>query len=183
MPRGSAADAIVAALNSRGIPVQKAYLASTMVAERVRQPLVSAGWGGLLVIMFLALVLASASGVMLFSYIDTRERRTEFALLRTLGSSNRQLNGVVWFNLFLVVACGVGLGTWAGGQIGASLLPVLEVAEAGVRVTPPMVLQTNWVTLLMSYLVLAGVTAGTVVWLAWFVAKLEVQQVLRIGEA
>jgi hypothetical protein len=57
------------------------------------------------------------------------------------------------------------------------------VAEEGRRVTPPIVFQTNWITLLASYLVLGAVTAGTVIWLAWFAAKLEVQQVLRIGEA
>jgi ABC-type antimicrobial peptide transport system permease subunit len=120
---------------------------------------------------------------MLFCYLDTRERRTEFALLRTLGSSRGQLNGLIWFGLFLVVCCGMALGTWAGIWIGASILPVLEVAEGGVRVTPPMLLQTNWLTLLAAYLVLAVVTLGTLVWLAWFTARLEVQQVLRAGEA
>jgi ABC-type antimicrobial peptide transport system permease subunit len=133
--------------------------------------------------MFLALVLASASGVMLFSYMDTRERQTEYALLRTLGFSRGQLNGVVWFNLFLMVVCGVGLGTLAGVVIGNSLLPILEVAEEGVRVTPPMVLQTNWFALLISYLILAAVTVITVGWLAWIITKLEVQRVLRAGEA
>ena len=154
-----------------------------MVNERVEQPLVNAGWGGLLVLMFLSLVLASASGVMLYSYLDTRERYTEFAILRTLGFSKRQLNSVAWFNLFVVVACGLGIGTWVGQWIGASLVPLLEVAEQGVRVTPPMVLQTNWTTLLVSYLVLAGVTITTVVWLAWLNSKLDLQKVLRIGDA
>ena len=174
---------IVAALDGNGLRVKESLVASELVNERVDQPLTNAGWGGLLVLMFLALVLASASGMVLFSYMDTRERQTEFALLRTLGSTKRQIHGVVWFNLFLVVACGIGLGTWAGQQIGASLLPILEVAEGGTRVTPPMVFQTNWITLLVAYLVLAAVTAGTVAWLAWLTAKLEVQQVLRAGEA
>jgi FtsX-like permease family len=175
--------AIVAALNSNGLGVKESLVASDLVNQRVDQPLTSAGWGGLLVLMFLSLVLASASGMVLFSYMDTRERQTEFALLRTLGSTRRQVHGVVWFNLFLMVACGIGLGTWAGQQIGASLLPILEVAEGGVRVTPPMVFQTNWITLLAAYLVLAVVTIGTIVWLAWLTARLEVQQVLRAGEA
>ena len=107
-----------------------------MVRERTEQPLVSAGWGALLVLMFLALVLASASGVMLFSFTDTRERRTEFALLRTLGSSRGQLNGAVWFSLFVVTLFGVVLGSVAGQVIGTSLLPLMEVAEEGARVTP-----------------------------------------------
>ena len=175
--------AVIEALQGLGMNVRETHLASAMVSQRVEQPLVNAGWGGLLVLMFLAMVLASASGAMLFSYMDTRERQMDFALLRTLGFSKRQLNGVVWFNLILVVVCGIGLGTWAGQQIGSSLLPVLEVAEEGVRVTPPMVLQTNWVSLLVSYLVLATVTAVTVVWLAWLAAKLDIQQVLRMDQA
>jgi len=104
-------------------------------------------------------------------------------LLRTLGSARRQVNGVVWFNLLLVVAAGIGLGTWAGQLIGITLLPILEVSEGGVRVTPPMVFQTDWRTLLISYSVLASVFAGTVLWLTWLTGKLEVQRVLRAGEA
>jgi len=79
------------------------------------------------------------------------------------------------------VISGIGLGTIVGQQIGSSLLPVLEVAEGGVRVVPPMILQTNWGTLFYSYLVLFVVTLSTAIWLAWFTHKLEIQRVLRIG--
>jgi ABC-type antimicrobial peptide transport system permease subunit len=175
--------AALGAMKGFGINMGETFIAAEMVSQRVDQPLVNAGWSGLLILMFLALVLASASGVMLFSYTDTRERHTEFALLRTLGFSRGQLNGVVWFNLLLVVICGIGLGTWAGQQIGISVLPILEVAEEGVRVTPPMVLQINWGILLGTYLVLTLVSATAVVWLAWITNRLDVQQVLRIGEA
>ena len=180
------------------VRVRETHLASELVAQQVDQPVITAGWGALLVLMFLAMVVATGSGVVLFSFLDTRERQTEFALLRTLGSTTRQLNGVVWFNLFLVVICGIALGSLAGQlivggiNIGGwaepvldmfNILPLMEVAEEGIPVTPPMVLRTNWTTLLISYLFLAGVTAGTVVGLAWFTAKMEVQQVLRIGDA
>ena len=170
------------AITSRGIRIVESTLASDIVAQRVQRPLVSAGWSGLLVLMFLTLVLASASGVMLFSYTDLRDRQTEFALLRTLGFSRGQLNGVVWFNLALVVACGIALGTWVGQMIGNSLLPVMEVAEGGVRVTPPMIFERDWGALLVSYLILGSVTIGTIGWLVWLTSKLEVQRILRIGE-
>jgi hypothetical protein len=179
---GLDAAAVATALNNKGVRVKNTFLASEMVLRRVEQPLVNAGWGALLVLMFLALVLASASGVMLFTFIDTTERQSEFALLRTLGSSRKQLNGAVWFSLFLVAVCGVALGTLAGQLIGASLLPLMEWAEEGARVTPRMVLQTDWTTLGVSYLIQGTVTVGTVLWLIWFTAKMEVQQVLRIGE-
>ena len=165
-----------------GLSVRESQLASELVAQRVDRPLITAGWGGLLVLMFLVLTLASASGLMLFSYMEFRGRQIEFALLRTLGASRGQTHGVAWFSVFLVVIFGVGLGSWAGQLIGTSLLPLMEVAEEGVRVTPPMVLQTNGTTLLVSYLVIAAVTVATAAWLAWFTAKMEVQQVLRIGD-
>ena len=176
-------EAVTSILDDRGLRISKSRLASELMSQAVDQPLVNAGWGGLLVLVFLVLVLASASGVMLFSYIDTRERQTEFALLRTLGSSTKQQNGVVWFSICLVVLCGVGLGSWVGFQIGAILLPLMEVTGEGTRVVPPLVLEANGTTLLVSYLVLAGVTAVTVVWLAWLSAKIEIQGALRISDA
>jgi len=36
---------------------------------------------------------------------------------------------------------------------------------------------------MIAYLVMAVVTVGTVLWLAWFTAGMDVQQVLRAGEA
>jgi hypothetical protein len=177
------ADKITEFMRELGVNVRDVYDAEAMVASRVDQPLVNAGWGALLVLLFLAVALATGSGVMLFSFLDTKERQTEFALLRTLGSSGGQMRGIVWFNLFLIVICGVALGTWVGQLIGATLLPLMELAEEGERVTPPMALTTNWLSLLVSYSVLAGVTLVTVIWLAWLSAKIQVQQVLRMGDA
>lgn len=173
----------IQAMRDLGIGVRDVYDAGTMVASRVEQPLVNAGWGALLVLLFLAVALAGGSGVMLFSYLDTKERQTEFALLRTLGSTGGQLRGIVWFNLFLIVICGVLLGTWVGQQIGSILLPLMEVAEEGERVTPPMAFTTDWLALSVSYLVLAVVTLVTVLWLAWLSSNIQVQQVLRMGDA
>ena len=172
----------IEAMGQLGVRVRDVHDAGAMVSARVDQPLVNAGWGALLVLLFLAVTLASASGVMLFSFFDTKERQTEYALLRTLGSTGGQLRGIVWFNLFLIVFCGVALGTWVGQLIGVSILPLMEVAEEGSRITPPMAFTTNWSSLLVTYSVLVLVTVLTVVWLAWLSAKMQVQQVLRMGD-
>lgn len=178
----SEAQVAVTAADGAGVTTSKVFVVEEEAALRGKQPLANAGWGGLLVIMFLALALASATGIALYCWLDTRERQTEFALLRTLGSTRGQLNGVVWFNLAIVVVAGVAVGTWAGAQIGAALLPVLEVAEGGVRATPPLTFETDWRMLALAYAVLATVSIVTVIWLAFVTSRLEVQRVLRAGE-
>ena len=156
--------------------------ASELVAQRVEQPLVNSGWGALLVLLFIAVVLASASGLLLFSHLDARERQTEFALLRTLGISQSQMQRVVWTNLLLVVICGVGLGTLLGWLIGSSVLPLMEVVEEGARATPSLLLTADWSRLLVSYIILAVVGVLCGLWLTWITTRLQLQQVLRMGE-
>lgn len=168
-------------LLGHGLRVHNIYSASEMVSERVTHPLLVAGWSGLVVLSFFTIVLASASSIMLYSYMDTRERQLEFALLRTLGFTRRQLNGVVWFGLILMVVSGIALGTWAGQVVGAAVLPLLEVAEQGTRVTPPMTLQVNWWTLFWYYGVLALAAVATCAVLARIISRRDIQQVLRLG--
>ena len=173
---------ISSALEDAGVNVRSVQDAPTMVALRVDQPLVSAGWGGLMVLLFLAIAIASASGLLLFSRLDARERQTEFALLRTLGISRTQMRGILWAGLFIVVICGVALGTLLGWLLGASLLPLLEFAEAGERITPSLVFTADWRRLLVSYAILGAIAVFCGLWLTWLTGRLQLHQVLRLGE-
>jgi ABC-type antimicrobial peptide transport system permease subunit len=179
---GATASDVTTFLKGSGAGYEKVMLASEVVASRLSHPLLAAGWSGLLILTFFIVVLASASGIILYSYLDAREREREFAMLRTLGLSRRQLNGVVWLSVTLILICGIVLGTWAGRQLGTSLLPLLEVAEGGARVTPPMVLHTNWTAIMYYYLVLAAAAAATALALAWLLGRRALHQALRIGE-
>ena len=174
---------IILPLSMLGVRSQVDYIAPEMVSSREMHPLLAAGWSGLLVLCFFTVVLASASSILLYSYMDSRERQMEFALLRTLGFSRGQLNRVVWFGLVLMVTGGVVLGTWVGQMAGSAVLPLLEVAEQGTRVTPPIALRVNWWALLWYYAVLAVAVVATCGILARILARREIQRVLRIGGA
>ena len=88
-------------------------------------------------LLFLAVALAGASGLLLFSHLDAQERRTEFALLRTLGLSRTQMQLMLWSGLTLMTLCGAALGALLGWLMGATLLPLMEIVESGARATPP----------------------------------------------
>ncbi len=171
---------IAASIEDAGWPVSDVYHASTMVEARTSDPLLTAGWSGLLALSFLAVVMAGASSLILYTYIDARERLGEFAVLRSLGFSRLQVNGIVWFNLAITFTFGLAAGTLGGQLLGIAVLPLLEVAEDGSRITPPMLLQNNWPAVAFSYLVLGAATLITVAILAWALGKLELQRLLRV---
>ena len=175
-------EGVRAQLRDGGADATSVHDAASLFAASRRDPLITAGWAGLLTFSFLTLVLTSTSGLMLYTYFDARERQTEFALLRSMGFSQRQIGGMVWLNLGVIAAAGVGLGTWAGGFVGSSLLPLVEIAENGERLVPPMVLRTSWSSLALAYGIMALVTGGSVAVLTWALSRLELHRVLRLGE-
>lgn len=177
------AETVRADLLDRGYGSAGVVSAGALLDAAARDPLVTAGWAGLLSFSFLTLVVASTSGLMLYTYFDARERQTEFALLRGMGFSKGQVSGMVWLNVAIIGVVGVGLGTWAGELVGRSLLPLVEIAEGGARLTPPMVLRTSWGSLAVAYGVMAGISAASVAALTWAISRLELQRVLRLGEA
>ena len=173
---------VAGSIEDAGWPVASDYHASTMVEARTSDPLLTAGWSGLLALSFLAVVMAGASSLILYTYIDARESLGEFAVLRSLGFSRLQVNGIVWFNLAITFTFGLAAGTLGGQLLGIAVLPLLEVAEDGSRITPPMLLQNNWPAVAFSYLVLGVATLVTVAILAWAIGKLELQRLLRVAD-
>ena len=169
-------------IEQNGGDVRDVFDATIMTAAREQDPLLSAGWSGLLALSFVVIVAASASGLALYTYIDSRERLGEFAVMRALGFSRGQVNGLIWFNLAVTVASGLALGTLGGQLLGRAILPLLEVAEGGTRITPPMVFQNDWAGLGLAYAVLAVTTMGVVAAVALVIRRLDVQRFLRVAE-
>ena len=173
---------VSAALRNAGVTPRQILHAPALIAQRQQQPLINAGWGALMALLFLAVALAGASGLLLFSHLDAQERRTEFALLRTLGLSRTQMQLMLWSGLTLMTLCGAGLGALLGWLMGVTLLPLMEIVEGGARATPPLAFTTHWPRLLLSYAILTAAAALCALWLTRLTAKQQLQQVLRMGE-
>ncbi|MQF70147.1 FtsX-like permease family protein [SAR202 cluster bacterium AD-804-J14_MRT_500m] len=174
-------DSLQPSIIGSGINVRSVHSAEDIISDKFKQTLVTSGWEGLFVLMFLSVAVSGITGLMLFAYMDTRDRQMEFALLRTLGLSRFQLRGVVWFTPIVIMLVGAGLGTGLGIGLTQALLPLLEVAEEGVKVTPPMAVNLNWMAIAAPYLTISVVALIVAPWLSWLAHKLDVQGVLRMG--
>jgi hypothetical protein len=146
-------------------------------------PLVAAGWQGILAIAFGAVLLLSAIGFLVYSYLTAQQRALEFAILRTLGFSRWQVFSLVTFEHLFVIVTGMGLGTVVGIQVGRMMMNFLGTDERGQEVFPPFVLGISWPSVFVAWGVLGSVfvvTIGAVVLLYW---RLAVHRALRIGDA
>ncbi len=162
---------------------------SRIVHDRVEEmadsqvdPLVEAGWRALLFMAFSAVLLLSGLGFLVHAYVSFRDREVQFALMRTIGFSMRQLTMLVWLEQALVIAAGLALGTWMGGRLGAIIMPFLGHDDRGSEVLPPFILEVNWNTLVITYAVMSLVFAVIILGVIWFIRRISLQRVLRLGE-
>ena len=154
----------------------------SLLAESKVDPLVKAGWRSLLFIAFSSVLVLSCLGFLVHAYISFRNRQLEFALLRTVGFSMRQLVTMVWLEQMLVILAGLALGTWMGGRLGAVIMPFLGHDDFGSQVMPPFAMQVNWNVLILTYAIMFLVFAVIILGMIWLVNRISLQRVLRLGE-
>ncbi|MCH7786472.1 MAG: FtsX-like permease family protein, partial [Chloroflexi bacterium] len=152
------------------------------LADSQVDPLVQAGWRALLFIAFSTVLVLSGLGFLVHAYVSFRSREMEFALMRTIGFSMRQLIALVWLEQALIIFAGMALGTWMGGRLGAIIMPFLSNDDQGSQVLPPFVIEVSWGTLLITYAIMALVFALIITGMIWFVRRISLQRILRLGE-
>ena len=145
-------------------------------------PLIDAGWKALLFIAFAAVLILSGVGFLVHAYFSFRTRQGQFALMRTVGFSMRQLITLVWLEQALVIVAGLALGTWMGGRLGETIMPFLAHDDTGGQVLPPFTMEVRWVTLGVIYAAMALLFAVIAVGVVWFIRRISLQRILRLGE-
>jgi len=145
-------------------------------------PLTAAGWDGLLFLSFASVLILSSLGFLVSSLAAARTRALEFAILRTMGFSMRQILAVVSFEQIFIVVLAMASGTLVGSRLGILMLEFLGVTERGEEVVPPFVLATDWGTIGIAYGILGAVFLVAIGVVVALHARLALYRVLRLGE-
>ena len=168
--------------SDRPFPVSRVIDTEANLEEAQIDPLVLAGWRALLLIAFGAILILSSLGFLVHAYISFRNRELQFALMRTMGFSTRQLVSLMWVEQALVIAVGMALGTWMGGRLGASIMPFLGYDDRGAQVLPPFVIEVGWQNLLVTYVAMAAIFTVIILGVIWFIRRMSLSRVLRLGD-
>lgn len=172
----------VKTLKSPGLGAYKVYDTKELILNLRTDPLAGAGWGGALMITFLGVILVSSLGFVLYNYLSAQQRQLDFAILRTLGFSLRQIIGLVCFEQLLIIISSLGLGTIIGIRLSNIMMPFLQLTERGERVLPPFVLTINWGVISIAYIILALAFFITISLVIVFFSRVAIYRTLRMGE-
>jgi len=172
----------MATLMSPGYGAHTIYDTVKILADQKSDPLIAAGWGGVLMLAFFGVALVSALGFIVYAYLSARSRQLEFAILRTLGFSLRQIIALIGFEQLFIILMGMGLGTYVGVVLSGVMMPFLQLTEHGQRVLPPFIFVTDWTTILTTYGVLAVSFAITISLVIVYFTRVTIYRTLRMGD-
>ncbi len=170
------------ALEAGGVVAESLFDKVDIRAAQDADPLIAASWEGILFLSFAAVLLLTGLGFAVYATLAVQSRSLEFAILRTMGYTNRQVLGLVSFEQMFVIVAGVVVGTFLGFPLGRLMIGYLGVTESGADPVPPLISQVSWSAVLTVYSLLAIVFIGTIASLAAVYSRLAVHKALRIGE-
>ncbi len=153
-----------------------------LLAESNVDPLARAGWRALLVGAFSTVLLLASIGFFVHVYFSFREREQQFAVLRSIGLSTRQLAAIVWLEQAVQVLGGMALGTWMGVRLVSAVMPFMGHDETGGQVVPPFAVQVDWTSLALAYAVIAVIFGGIMAGVVWAVHRVAAHRALRIED-
>jgi putative ABC transport system permease protein len=145
-------------------------------------PLVSAGWRALLGISFFTVLVVSAVGFLVHARVSFDGRRSELALLRTIGLSMKQLLFLVVLEQMLVIGVAVALGIFMGSRMGTTIMPYLASSGESAFVVPPMAFQIDWTGFGITFGLLGLVFVLVIGLILVSVYRMSIHEVMRIGE-
>jgi hypothetical protein len=137
---------------------------------------------GALTLGFLAAALFAAIGFAVSAAVSTRERLAEFAVLRALGLSPRQLGGWLAGEHLLLVGVSLLSGTGVGLLLGWLVLPFATMRRDPGPVVPPPEISVPWSSIALLLAGVVVVVLDTVAALVAVLRRVGLGSTLRLGE-
>ncbi len=178
--RGEASDGVAAVLTQSPLEAVK-VIDRIELSNLKRNDPIALGTIGSLALGFVAAAVFAAVGFAVSATVSARERVSEFALLRAVGLSNRQLASWLALEQTALVFLSVGIGTLIGLLLSWVVLPLVMVTQAGAAPVPDTILVFPWTTVLLIDLAVVMSLVVIVIILMRLLRRLGISSLLRVG--
>jgi ABC-type antimicrobial peptide transport system permease subunit len=115
-------------------------------------------------------------------YINTRKRVSNYSILRALGFSPGQLYTTLLVEQVVLMLSGLAAGTILGILLNQLILSGLPLRLGELDTIPPFMVQTDWTLVVRVYITLVIaflLSLGIAIFFLW---RVKIHRVLRIGE-
>jgi hypothetical protein len=153
------------------------------LADRLLSDPPAVGTIGALTLGFVAAAAFAVVGFLVAATVSARDRAAEFALLRALGLSARQLAAWTLLEQAALVGLCLVLGTAVGLGLAALVLPAISLTAAGGEVFPVVEIVHPWTTIVFVQSVVLGGLVASVLGINIALRRLAVARHLRAGPA
>lgn len=143
---------------------------------------IALGTAGALAVGFGAASVVTAIGFAVSGGVSARERATEFALLRALGLSSRQLGRWLAAEQALTVVVSIALGTLVGWLLSTAVLPLTSLTQEGAPVVPDARVVYPWRSIVLLDGILVAVLVLIVAVMTVALRRIGVGERLRSGD-
>ncbi|GIH67950.1 hypothetical protein Mth01_02030 [Sphaerimonospora thailandensis] len=152
------------------------------LTQRLRDDPLAGGLQGALVLGFAAALVFALLGFLVNAAVTARERVAEFAILRALGVSSRQVFGLLAVEQAFLIGLSLIAGTGLALGIAALVVPHIVLTGQAASATPGVVLQVPWAATIAMPAALAVVLFWIVAGLARTLRRQGLGGALRAGE-
>ena len=143
---------------------------------------VALGTIGALTVGFVAAAVFAAVGFAVSATVSARERLVEFALLRALGLSSRQLGSWLIIEQGVLTVVSLAMGTLIGLVLTGAILPLVTLTQDGQPAVPEVIVMYPWETIILLELVVVATLALIVAAMYFLLQRIGLGSLLRMGE-
>lgn len=134
---------------------------------------------GLFSMGFIATMIISFMGFLLYWLLSVRKRRLQFGVLRAMGLSKFKLSLMLFWEHMMTSGISVIVGVFVGYLTSYLYLPVLEKTFTTLL---PLTLSYNTTDNLKVFLLVAVMIISGIVVLSRYISKLKINEAVKIGE-
>lgn len=140
------------------------------------------GMNGMLTLGFIAAMLISMLGFLIYWIISIQNRVLQFGILRAMGMSLSKVIGMIACEQVLVSGAAILLGIIVGGVTGDLFIPLLQIVYSSSDQVPPFKIMANSADYLKIYGVIVAMLVMGFFTLWRLISGIKIDQAVKLGE-
>ncbi|MCY4482353.1 MAG: ABC transporter permease [Spirochaetaceae bacterium] len=178
--RSSSAE-IYREIEDRDLDIVAMTDATQQVVEAKNDPLLQ-GTNGVLTLGFSVAMLISVVGFVMYWVLTLRSRTLQFGVLRAIGMSSRRVLAMLVVEQVLITGSAIVAGMVIGRVAALLFVPLLQVIYAAADQVPAFRVASERADFVRIYVVAAALLGLGAVLFRALLARLDIQQALKLGE-